>query len=85
MPRVNHPNKFVATTLETILVLAVIHIVLLVVHVMFSGEWEYLNLADILDADLFFDNVSYTAATWLGGFVIIATLWSLLYFSNRKH
>jgi hypothetical protein len=83
-PRVSHPNKFLAATLETILILAVIHIVLLIIHVLFSGEWEYLNLADILDADLFMNNVTYGAATWVGGAAIIAALWAVLYGSRKR-
>lgn len=65
---------------ETIFIIAFIHIILLALYALWSGNFVYLNIADILDLKLFFTQLEYTPLVGLLGGIFVAALFVWNYF-----
>jgi hypothetical protein len=56
-------NSVLKALKETIFYCAVLHLVLLGVYVIMSGDWTYFNVASIFDLRLFFPRIDYGSLT----------------------
>lgn len=59
---------------RTVLVIALLHIALLVIYAFATGNFVYLNLANILDLQLFFPQIEYSLTVGLIGLIPLAIL-----------
>ncbi len=77
-------KRFWLAIKETIFIIALIHIILLVIYAVLSGNFVYLNVANILDIQLFFRQLEYTPLVGLIGWIFVVALFVWNYFRLQK-
>lgn len=73
-------RKIINSVKNTVLLIAALHLILLTIYTVSSGNFVYFNLANILDLKLFFPNLQYDSTTGLIGFITVLVLILINYF-----
>lgn len=69
-------KRLIIAIKKTILAFAILHLILLLLYSVSTGQYVYLNLASILDLQLFFKNLQYTRVVGLMSFIpVLIVIW----------
>ncbi len=69
-------KRLIIAIKKTVLAFAILHLILLLLYSVSTGQYVYLNLASILDLQLFFKNLQYTRVVGLMSFIpVLIVIW----------